>query len=94
MHMYYVKISTILISTNAKFHACNFSYLYLIIRMYPFDVLWMWIWSCGQAKLLDQLTTCKVVKTLTVNDDMTTLLLYNKVCLEQVVELCCSTFSI
>jgi hypothetical protein len=54
----------------------------------------MWIWSCGQANLLDQLTTCKVVKTLTINDDMTTLLLYNKVCLEQVVELCFSTFSI
>ena len=47
LQRYYIKIYATLIGTKGKFKVCNFSYLYLIIRIYPLDVVWMKVWSCG-----------------------------------------------
>lgn len=52
MHEYYIKFSTILIRTNKKLNACNFSYLYLVIRNYQLNIVWVWMWMYSQAKLL------------------------------------------
>ena len=47
----------------------------------------MWVWLCGQAKLLDHLRACKVIATPSINDDSAGSLLHVESGLKQVVPL-------
>jgi hypothetical protein len=55
--------------------------------MDPLNVLWMWLWTCGQAKLLDQIWTHQIIAASTINNNTCTPILDGEESLEQIMAL-------
>jgi hypothetical protein len=53
----------------------------------PLNVVWMWLWACAQAKLLDQIRTHQVITAIGVNDNARSLIVDDEESLEQIVAL-------
>jgi hypothetical protein len=70
LHRYHITISKIRIGTNGKMNQHSLRYLCFAGIIQPLNVVWMWVWVCGQDKLLDQIRTHQVVAATGVNDNM------------------------
>jgi hypothetical protein len=53
----------------------------------PLNVVQMWVWACGQAKLLDQIRTHQVIAATEVNDNVHSSIVDDEESLEQNVAL-------
>jgi hypothetical protein len=63
-----IKISNSMISANGKMYSSSLCYLHLTTVVEPLNIVWIWMCSRSQAKLLDYLTVYQVVADTVVDD--------------------------
>ena len=68
-------------------HSYRLCYVNLAGIIEPLNVVWMWPWLCGQAKLLDQIGTHQIVATSAINNNTCTPILDGEESLEQIMVL-------
>ena len=68
-------------------HTNSTCYLNLAAVVEPLDVVRMWMWSCGERKLLHHLHASQVVAAPSVYDDAHRTFLHNSLGMEQIVTL-------
>jgi hypothetical protein len=87
LHRYHITISKIKIGTNGKMNLHSLCYLCFTGIIQPLNVVRMWVWACGQAKLLDQIRTHQVIAATGVNDNARSPIVDDEESLEQIVAL-------
>ena len=87
MHRYHITINIISICRDTKMHTNSTCYLNLAAVVEPLDVVRMWMWSCGERKLLHHLHASQVVAAPSVYDDAHRTFLHNSLGMEQIVPL-------
>jgi hypothetical protein len=66
-------------------HSSNLHYLDLTVVVEPLNIVWMWMCSCSQDKLLDYLTVHQVVAATAIDDGESTTIIDDKEDVKQVV---------
>jgi hypothetical protein len=76
-----------MIRANGKMHSSSLRYLDLTTVVEPLNIIWMWMCSRSQAKLLDYLTVHQVVVDTTVDGGENTTIVDDEEDVKQVVAL-------
>jgi hypothetical protein len=76
-----------MIRANEKMHSSRLHYLDLTVVVEPLNIVWMWMCSHNQAKLLDYLTIHQVVVATAVDDGENTTVVDDEEDVKQVVAL-------
>jgi hypothetical protein len=87
IHRHNIEISNNMIRANGKMYSSSLRYLDLTAVVEQLSIVWMWMCSRSQAKLLDYLTIYQVVAATAVDDGENTTIINDEEDVKQVVAL-------